>query len=39
MELSSGTSETEVPKLKATEVADEIVNILSFPRNSSIKML
>jgi len=36
MELSAGTSETEVPKLKATEVADTIVNILFFPRNINV---
>jgi len=36
MELSSGTSETEVPKLKATEVDDTIVNILFFPRNINV---
>lgn len=36
MELSAGTSETEVTKLKATEVTDTIVNILFFPRNINV---
>jgi len=34
--MSAGISKTEGLKLKATEVADAVVNILSFPQHINV---